>query len=171
MLVSQANTMGVRQAGLRCARTEGAERSGQNRRRERDALGGIGPPRGGDRGDEGLVGDGVDFRGLPGEVTRGCRRRRCRRRSQLLNFQPRIASRIAEHEAQIQRIEREIRDYGADARIAAVERERDAYDADGKVAAIERRIRDLDADRRIAELETRQHTELTRLEAAVTAVR
>jgi len=115
----------------------------------------------------------------------------------------RIASGIAEHEARIQRIEREIRDYGADARVAAVERERDAYDADGKVAAIEarikafdlngkvaeierrikaldvdgkvaaieRQIQELDADRRINQMEARQRTELTRLEAAIAAIR
>ena len=81
----------------------------------------------------------------------------------------RIAARIADHRAQIARIEREIEDYDADRRIAAVEREIEAFDArrkinaiedeirnfdlDGKVRAIQRRIDDLDVRGRVAGIE------------------
>jgi predicted nucleic acid-binding Zn-ribbon protein len=67
----------------------------------------------------------------------------------------RIAKRIAEHDREIDRIEREIRDYNAAARVAAVEKEIAAYDADGKVAAIEARIKAFDLNRRIADVERR----------------
>ncbi len=67
----------------------------------------------------------------------------------------RIVARVAEHDAQIRKIEREIADFGADARIAAVERERKAYDADGKVTAIEARIKAFGLESKVAEVERR----------------
>jgi predicted nucleic acid-binding Zn-ribbon protein len=81
----------------------------------------------------------------------------------------RIASRIAEHDDQIARLEREIRDYDADRRIADVQRQIDAFNADaktsaieadignfnlrGKVAALERRIVDLDVEGNVRRIE------------------
>jgi beta-lactamase regulating signal transducer with metallopeptidase domain/predicted nucleic acid-binding Zn-ribbon protein len=81
----------------------------------------------------------------------------------------RIASRIADRRAEIARIEREIREYGAEARIEAVRRQiaafnaRDksdqiageirAFDLDGKVAAIERRITALKVEDKVAGFE------------------
>jgi hypothetical protein len=114
-----------------------------------------------------------------------------------------ISTRIAEHEAEIQRLERAIRDYDGDARVAAVEKQIGALDAAGraaaiearikafdleprvagvekqiaaldvgpKVAEIEKRIAALDADRRGQQLEQRRESELTRLEAAITALK
>jgi beta-lactamase regulating signal transducer with metallopeptidase domain/predicted nucleic acid-binding Zn-ribbon protein len=67
----------------------------------------------------------------------------------------RIAARISEHDAEIVRIEREIRDFGADAKIAAVEQEFKALDADGKVAAIDAEIRAFDLDGKVAAVERR----------------
>jgi len=66
-----------------------------------------------------------------------------------------ISARVAEHEVQIRKIEREIADYGADARIGAVERERKDYDADGRVAAIETRIKAFDLNGKVAGVEGR----------------
>lgn len=67
----------------------------------------------------------------------------------------RIASRIAEHNAEIARIEREIRDYDAERRIAAVQKEIDSLDTDAKVAVIERQIRDFDLKGRVAAVQRR----------------
>jgi beta-lactamase regulating signal transducer with metallopeptidase domain/predicted nucleic acid-binding Zn-ribbon protein len=67
----------------------------------------------------------------------------------------RIASRIAEHNAQIARIEREIRDYDAERRIAAVQKELDSFDSDAKVAVIERQIRDFDLKGKVAAVQRR----------------
>ena len=112
-----------------------------------------------------------------------------------------MAARIQQHDAAIARLEREIRDYDAEARIAAVQRQIQglsgriaeaeaaipAFDLDGKVAAVERRIANLDvagkvatiegriealdADRRSRALETRQTAELKQLQAAIAAIR
>jgi beta-lactamase regulating signal transducer with metallopeptidase domain len=81
----------------------------------------------------------------------------------------RIALNIRRHDAEIARIEKAIRDYGADAKIAAVEQEINtlgtekqvaaieakirAFDLDGKVAAVERRIAALDVDAKVAAIE------------------
>ena len=67
----------------------------------------------------------------------------------------RIATEIADHEAVIVRIEREIRDYGAERRIAAVQKEIDSFDTDAKVAAIERQIRDFDLKDKVAAVQRR----------------
>ena len=65
----------------------------------------------------------------------------------------RIATSIRQHEAEIERIERAIRDYGADAKIAPVEREIASLDAAGKVAAIDAEIRAFDLDGKVAAVE------------------
>lgn len=62
---------------------------------------------------------------------------------------------IARHDAEIARIEREIREYGADARIAAVEREITALAADRKVAAIEAEIRAFNLDGKVDAIQRR----------------
>ena len=62
----------------------------------------------------------------------------------------RIRARIAEHDARIDRIERQIRDYDADAKIAAVEREIASYDARGRTRDIEDEIRRFDLDGKVA---------------------
>jgi beta-lactamase regulating signal transducer with metallopeptidase domain len=67
----------------------------------------------------------------------------------------RVSARVGRHNDEIARIEREIRDYGADARIAAVEQEIKALDAAAKVAAIEAQIRAFDVDGKIAAVERR----------------
>lgn len=66
-----------------------------------------------------------------------------------------IASIIARHEAEIERIEEEIRDYDADAKVAAVERRIAEHDARGKVAAVEAQIRAFDLPGKVAEIERR----------------
>ena len=99
----------------------------------------------------------------------------------------RIATQIADHELNIERIEREIRDYDAQRRIAAVQKEIDSFGAGGKTSSIERQIRDfdlegkvrdierqidrLDADRRARQLEDRLDAELPRLTSAIAAIR
>ena len=67
----------------------------------------------------------------------------------------RVSVRVGKHNDEIARLEREIRDYGADARIAAVEQEIKALDAAGKVAAIEAQIRAFDLDGKVAAVERR----------------
>jgi beta-lactamase regulating signal transducer with metallopeptidase domain len=67
----------------------------------------------------------------------------------------RVSARVGRHNDEIARLEREIRDYGADARIAAVEQEIKALDAAGKVAAIEAQIRAFDLDGKVAAVERR----------------
>lgn len=67
----------------------------------------------------------------------------------------RIPAEVARHDAEIARLEREIRDYGAETKIAAVERQLRALDADGKVDAIEKQIRDFDLDGKVAAIERR----------------
>jgi len=67
----------------------------------------------------------------------------------------RIASRIADHEAAIKRIEQEIDDYDAAARVARIQRQRDDYDASTKVAAVEARIAGFDLGAKTAEVERR----------------
>ena len=113
----------------------------------------------------------------------------------------RLDTQIADHEFAIARIEREIREYGAERRIAAVQKQIDAFlanrrsaedeirdfdlgtkvaavrqriaalDVDGRVAGIERQIQQLDADRRASQLEGRLDAELARLTAAMSAIR
>jgi beta-lactamase regulating signal transducer with metallopeptidase domain/predicted nucleic acid-binding Zn-ribbon protein len=65
----------------------------------------------------------------------------------------RIAGRIAGHDAEIARLEKDIVAYNADARIAAVEKEIAALDVEGKVAAIEKQIRDFDLEGRVKAIE------------------
>jgi hypothetical protein len=65
----------------------------------------------------------------------------------------RIADGVSKHEAEITRLEREIRDYNADAKIAAVQKEIRALDADGKVAAIDAEIRAFDLDGKVAAID------------------
>jgi beta-lactamase regulating signal transducer with metallopeptidase domain/predicted nucleic acid-binding Zn-ribbon protein len=83
----------------------------------------------------------------------------------------RLATQIAAHNAEIARLEREIRDYDAAARIAALDKQLQSLDTGRKVAAvedqirtfdeaartaaIEQQIRALDVERRIAEIEKR----------------
>jgi beta-lactamase regulating signal transducer with metallopeptidase domain/predicted nucleic acid-binding Zn-ribbon protein len=67
----------------------------------------------------------------------------------------RVAARIAKHNEEIARIEREIRDYGMDARIAAVEKEIAALAAARKVAAIDAQIGAFNLDGQIAAVERR----------------
>ncbi len=65
----------------------------------------------------------------------------------------RISRLTAEHEKEIDRLERAIAAYGADARVAAVEKEIARLDADRKVAAIEARIKAFDAESRVASVQ------------------
>jgi len=67
----------------------------------------------------------------------------------------RIATEIADHQAALARIQREIRDYGAERRIAAVQKQIDAIDATAKVMTIEREIRDFDLNGKVAAVERR----------------
>ena len=60
---------------------------------------------------------------------------------------------VARRESEIARLEREIRDYNAEAKIAAIEKEIAALDADGKVAAIDAEIRAFDLDGKVAAIE------------------
>jgi beta-lactamase regulating signal transducer with metallopeptidase domain len=66
-----------------------------------------------------------------------------------------VAELIRGHEAEIERVEREIRDYDAAAKVAAVERQIAALDASGEVAKIEAQIRAFDIDGKIATVERR----------------
>ena len=66
-----------------------------------------------------------------------------------------IRARIDRHEAEIARIEQEVRDYNADAKVAAVEREIRDLNTDGKIAAIETEIRAFDLDAKVAAAERR----------------
>jgi beta-lactamase regulating signal transducer with metallopeptidase domain/predicted nucleic acid-binding Zn-ribbon protein len=67
----------------------------------------------------------------------------------------RIDERLAEQEAEIARLERELREYDADARVAAVEQERAVLNVQGKVAALQSEIAALDLDQRTAGLDRR----------------
>jgi beta-lactamase regulating signal transducer with metallopeptidase domain/predicted nucleic acid-binding Zn-ribbon protein len=66
-----------------------------------------------------------------------------------------ISAVISRHEAEIARLEREIRAYDADAKIAAVEREIASLDTARRVAAIEAEIRAFDLDGKVATIERR----------------
>jgi chromosome segregation ATPase len=61
-----------------------------------------------------------------------------------------VDGRIRRHEDNIQRLERQIRDFDADARVREVERRIDAFDVETKVAEVERRIRDFDVEAKVA---------------------
>ena len=61
--------------------------------------------------------------------------------------------RIADYEKQIERIEREIRDYNADRKVAEIEKEIEAFNVDRKVAEVEKEIQAFDLDRRVADIE------------------
>src|SRR4051812_32768759 len=67
----------------------------------------------------------------------------------------RIATRVREHEAEIARVEKAIRDYNAEAKIAEVERRLRDLNGQNQVEAIESQIRSLSTDGKIAELEKR----------------
>lgn len=60
---------------------------------------------------------------------------------------------IADLDAQIALIEREIRDFNADAKVAEIEREIQRFDANRKVAAVEAEIRAFDVEAKVAEIE------------------
>jgi beta-lactamase regulating signal transducer with metallopeptidase domain/predicted nucleic acid-binding Zn-ribbon protein len=60
---------------------------------------------------------------------------------------------IADLEAQIALLEREIRDFDADAKVAELEQEIQRFDADRKVAAVEAEIRAFDVEAKVAEIE------------------
>lgn len=64
-------------------------------------------------------------------------------------------ARIAQHQAEIARLEREIRDFDAGARIAAVERDIAAMNPDGKTSAIESEIRAFNLDGKVAAIQGR----------------
>jgi predicted nucleic acid-binding Zn-ribbon protein len=61
-----------------------------------------------------------------------------------------VDARIRRHEENIQRIERELRDYDADSRVREVERRIDLFDVETKVADMERRIREFDVEEKVA---------------------
>lgn len=63
--------------------------------------------------------------------------------------------RIADYERQIERIERELKEYNADAKAAVIEKEIRAFDADRKVAEIEKQIAAFDLDKKVADIERR----------------
>ena len=63
--------------------------------------------------------------------------------------------RVAEYVRQIERIEREIRDYNADAKVATVEKEITQFDADRKIAEIEKQIDQFDLEKKVADVERR----------------
>ena len=60
---------------------------------------------------------------------------------------------IRRHEAEILRLEKELRDYGADAKTAAVEQRLRAFDADRKAAAVQAEIQAFDLDAKVAAVE------------------
>ena len=61
-----------------------------------------------------------------------------------------VDGRIRRHEDNVQRLERQIRDYDADARVREVERRIDAFDVETRVADVQRRIRDFDVEAKVA---------------------
>jgi len=65
----------------------------------------------------------------------------------------RVAAEIKEHEKEIDRIEREIRDYEVASKVAEVERQIRALNADGKVADIEQQIRKFNEDGKTAAID------------------
>ena len=67
----------------------------------------------------------------------------------------RIDAAVAQHEAQIARLNKEIADYDEAGKIADVERQMKALDEDGKVAAIEAEIRAFDLEGKVAAVERR----------------
>lgn len=64
-----------------------------------------------------------------------------------------LDARVSQHNDQIVRIQRELRDYDETAKIAAVEQRIKDLDVDGKVGAIDAQIRAFDLDGRIAAVE------------------
>jgi len=66
-----------------------------------------------------------------------------------------LNSMVARHEAEIARVEQEIRDYNESAKVEAVERRIAALDAAGKVAAVEGEIRAFDLEKKVADVERR----------------
>jgi hypothetical protein len=66
-----------------------------------------------------------------------------------------ISARMARHEAEIARLQQELREYGAAARIAEVEAELKALDVAGKVAAIEAESRKFDVEGKVAAVQQR----------------
>ena len=64
-----------------------------------------------------------------------------------------IAAALARHEAAIERIEREIRDYDAEAKIAAVDERIKALNPDGKVAEVDDQIRRFDVETKVAAID------------------
>ena len=64
-----------------------------------------------------------------------------------------IDRRIKDHEVEIARIERDLRDYNADAKVADVERRLQALNTDGKIAAVETEIRTFDEQAKVQAVE------------------
>jgi hypothetical protein len=64
-------------------------------------------------------------------------------------------ARIRAHEENIQRLEREIREYDADSRVREVQRRIDMFDVETKVAEVERRIREFDVEGKVAPIQRR----------------
>ena len=64
-----------------------------------------------------------------------------------------VEARIQRHEENIQRIERQIREYDADSRVRQVERRIEMFDVETRVAAVERRIRAFDVEAKVAPIQ------------------
>ncbi len=61
-----------------------------------------------------------------------------------------VEASVRRHEENIDRLERQIRDYDEASRVREVERRIDAFDVEAKVADVQRRIRDFDVERKVA---------------------
>jgi predicted nucleic acid-binding Zn-ribbon protein len=66
-----------------------------------------------------------------------------------------VDARIRRHEQNIERLERQIRDYDAETRVREIERRIDMFDVDTKVAEVERRIREFDVEGKVARIQRR----------------
>lgn len=66
-----------------------------------------------------------------------------------------VDDRIRRHEDNIERLERQLRQYDADARVREVERRIDAFDVESKVAAVQRRIDTFDVEGKVARIQRR----------------
>ncbi len=66
-----------------------------------------------------------------------------------------VDARIRGHAENIQRLERQIRDYDAESRVREIERRIDMFDVETKVAGVERRIREFDVEAKVARIQRR----------------
>jgi hypothetical protein len=64
-----------------------------------------------------------------------------------------VDARIQRHEENIERLERQIRDYDAESRVRDIERRIDRFDVEPKVAEVERRIREFDVERKVERIQ------------------